>query len=174
MPHRQAGVSLIECAIVTTITALVLGTALPSFDEARQRRHLEGVAAQLETDMQLARSEAVARAEPVRIRFAQDGEGSCWVMHTGASSACSCATAREARCDGAGSILRSVQLPAASGLRLEANSSSIQFSPDLGTVTPTGTLRLSTAAGHLNLVVNVMGRVRSCSPGGSLPGLPVC
>jgi type IV fimbrial biogenesis protein FimT len=174
MPQRQAGVSLIESATVTAVAALLVGTALPSFDEMRQRQQLKSVAAQLETDLHLARSEAVARAQSVRVRFAHSSAGSCYVIHTGSTDACSCGTGQEAQCTGVGEIVRSVQISTASGLQLQANSNSIQFSPDLGTVTPTGTLRLSTAALQINLVVNVMGRTRSCSAGGSLAGLPAC
>jgi type IV fimbrial biogenesis protein FimT len=42
-------------------------------------------------------------------------------------------------------------------------------------VTPTGTLRLSLRDGRgLNQVVNIMGRVRTCSRSGTVPGYPAC
>lgn len=164
MHRRQTGSSLIECAIVTTVVALTLGAALPSFQEARQRRHLEGTAAQLETDLQLARAEAVARNEPVRLSFAQGDAGSCYWLHTGAKP--------QAVCEHRTDALRQVQLDTA--VRLQSNSASLLFDPIKGTVTPTATVRLQTEAGTLHLVVNVMGRVRSCSPDGALPGLARC
>lgn len=164
--HRQSGLSLIECAIVTAVTALALGAALPSFEEARARRQLEGVAAQLETDLQLARAEAVARNEPVRVSFARGEAGSCYWLHTGARPEPHCAHRPDA--------LRQVRLDAGSAVQLQSNSASMLFDPVKGTVTPTATLKLQSPAGRVHLVVNVMGRIRSCSPDAALPGLPRC
>lgn len=164
--HHQSGLSLIECAIVTAVTALALGAALPSFEEARARRQLEGVAAQLETDLQLARAEAVARNEPVRVSFALDEAGSCYWLHGGARPEAHCAVRPDA--------MRQVRLDAGSAVQLQSNSASMLFDPVKGTVTPTATLKLQSPAGRVHLVVNVMGRIRSCSPDAALPGLPRC
>ncbi|GAB4036682.1 MAG: hypothetical protein Fur0014_03560 [Rubrivivax sp.] len=164
--HRQSGLSLIECAIATAVVALALGAALPSFEEARQRRHLEGIAAQLETDLQLARSEAVARLEPVRVSFGTEGAG-CYWLHTGERP-------EAPVCEDQPEALRQVRLPEGSGLQLRSNSASMLFDPVKGTVTPTGTVKLHSPLGRVHLVVNVMGRVRSCTPDGALPGLPRC
>ena len=54
------------------------------------------------------------------------------------------------------------------------NVASIVFDPLHGTSTPTGTLRLVDDAGRaVHHVVNVMGRVRSCTPAG-VPGWRAC
>jgi type IV fimbrial biogenesis protein FimT len=171
---RRAGVSLIECSVVTAITAIVVGTALPGFQEARQRRQLEGIAAQLETDLQLARAEAVARNEGVRVAFSRGAHGSCYVMHTGAAGACSCTGGGAASCEPGAEPLRSVHLAADSPVQLRSNSGSLQFDAVKGTVTPTATLRAQSAIGSLHLVVNVMGRIRSCTPDAALPGYRRC
>jgi type IV fimbrial biogenesis protein FimT len=42
-----------------------------------------------------------------------------------------------------------------------------------GTVTPTASIQLRSAAGQLRQVVNVMGRVRTCTPDG-VPGYRAC
>jgi type IV fimbrial biogenesis protein FimT len=165
MHRHQSGLSLIESTAVTAVMALALGAALPSFDEARARRQLEGAAAQLETDLQLARAEAVARNEPVRVSVAHDETGSCYWLHTGAKPVPHCADRPDA--------LRLVRL-AGGTLRLHSASASMLFDPVKGTVTPTGTLKLGGRAGTVHVVVNVMGRVRSCSPDAALPGLARC
>lgn len=172
--HHQSGLSLIECAIVSAVSALALGAALPSFEEARARRQLEGTAAQLETDLQLARSEAVARNDGVRVGFAAGEAGSCYVLHTGAAGACSCDADGAAQCGPGAEPLRSVWLGPDSPVQVRSNSRSMLFDPVKGTVTPTATLKLQSPAGTVHLVVNVMGRVRSCSPDGALPGLARC
>lgn len=173
-PHRQSGVSLIECCVASAIVAAALGTALPSFDEMRQRRLLEGTAAQLETDLQLARSEAVARNEGVRLAFEHDGTRSCYVMHTGAAGACRCDVSGIPQCDGGAEAMRQVHLGPTPGIDLRSNIGSMLFDPTKGTVTPTGTLKLRASPGSVHLVVNVMGRVRSCTPDGALPGMARC
>jgi type IV fimbrial biogenesis protein FimT len=44
-----------------------------------------------------------------------------------------------------------------------------------GTVTPTGTVTVATANGRaLKQTVNIMGRVRSCSPDGAVLGYRAC
>lgn len=173
MHHRQAGLSLIECAIVTTVVALALGAALPSFQEARQRRQLEGTAAQLETDLQLARAAAVARNEGVRVAVSSDGGSSCYLLHTGPSGACRCDVDGPPQCKPGAEALRSVRFEPGAPVQLRSNSRSMLFDPVKGTVTPTGTLKLQ-AGGTVHLVVNVMGRIRSCTPDAALPGLPRC
>ena len=57
---------------------------------------------------------------------------------------------------------------------MRANVASIAFDPLHGTSTPTGTLRLVDGRGRaVHHVVNVMGRVRSCTPAG-VPGWRAC
>lgn len=173
-PRRQRGLSLVECAIATTIVMLVAGFVLPSFDQLRQRRQLESTAAQLETDLQLARSEAVARNESVRMDFQHGTPGSCYVVHDGDAGACRCIDGEAPACDDGVTALRSVRFPAADGIELRSNSRSVLFDADKGTVTPTATLRVISAVGALHQVVNVMGRIRTCSPDGNVPGVRRC
>jgi len=42
--RAQAGVTLVETTVVTSVAAVLAGLAAPSFDGALQRRHLEGAA----------------------------------------------------------------------------------------------------------------------------------
>jgi type IV fimbrial biogenesis protein FimT len=61
---------------------------------------------------------------------------------------------------------------------VQANVASILFDPLHGTSTPTGTLRVVADSGRaVHHVVNIMGRVRTCSPAGAAPvvaGYRVC
>ena len=66
--RAQAGVTLIETTTVSAVVAVLAGVAAPAFDQSLQRRHLEGAATQLETDIHQARMLAVARNAPLRIR----------------------------------------------------------------------------------------------------------
>jgi type IV fimbrial biogenesis protein FimT len=170
--RRQRGLTLIESCITLAIGAVVLGTTVPSFQQAHERRHLEGVAAQLRTDIFHARSLAVARNENVRIGVS--AAAACYVVHTGAAGACSCSADGSASCTGDAALLRQVAIDG-NKLSLTSNSPSMLIDATLGTVTPTGTVRLVGRSGAaIHLVVNIMGRVRDCSPAPGLPGHPAC
>jgi type IV fimbrial biogenesis protein FimT len=172
--YRQRGLTLIEAATVTGIVAVLVGITLPSFHELAQRRQVEGVAAQLETDLHLARSEAVARNQSVRVTMVNGEQGSCYVLHTGPAGGCICDGAGNVACAPAATPMRSVHLGAEAGVRLQSNVGALLFDATKGTVSPTGTLRVQGGAGHLHLVVNIMGRARACTPDGRIAGYRAC
>lgn len=180
MPHprpaRRAarGLTLVESLVTVAVLGILASVAIPSIEPMRERRHLEGTAAQLETDIHWARSLAVARNEVVRLALFTTAGGSCYVVHSGPAGSCDCRADGEVVCQAAAEPLRRVHL---GGLpvRLQGNSASMAFDPVKGTITPTGTLRVIGRGGAaIHQVVNVMGRVRSCSPGGAVAGMPAC
>ena len=78
-------------------------------------------------------------------------------------------------CAGSARIIKGVTLATGERVSVAGNVASIAFDPLHGTSTPTGTLRLVGARGSaVHHVVNVVGRVRSCSPGGAVPGYSPC
>lgn len=177
----QRGFTLVEVSTVLCIVAVAVGAAAPSFERALQRRHLEGAAAQLVTDVQHARSLAVARGASVRLTVQAVGpNASCYVVHTGAASDCSCAAAGKgaagASCRNGAQALHVVEFDARSKVQLTSSAASMLFDAHKGTVTPTATLKLAArdGSGALHEVVNIMGRVRTCSPGGAVPGYTPC
>ena len=173
--RAQAGVTLVESMVTASVLAVVTGLTVPGFEASIQRRHLEGAAAQLETDIHHARMLAVARNMPLRISFESGAAGSCYVIHTGAANQCSCAGGGAAVCQGAAQAERSVHFPVDGAVSLKWNSRSIAFEPLKGTSTPTATLQLSTPqGGSIHQVMNIMGRVRSCSPAPALSGYRAC
>jgi type IV fimbrial biogenesis protein FimT len=175
MRRRQTGVTLIESAITTTVLATVMGIAVPNFQQIREHRHLEGAAALLETDIQQVRSLAVANNQTVRISFETSTAASCYVVHTGSAGACSCIAGGDAVCSVGAEALRTVHYGEGVPFKLRSNSRSIAFDPDKGTVTPTATVRVIAQSGAtIHQVVNVMGRVRSCSPAPALAGYRPC
>ncbi len=174
-PHRQRGMTVVEAALVLAVLAVVVGAALPSFEQLRQRRHLEGVALQFETDVHHARSLAVAQQLALRISFDDGAAASCYVVHTGAANACTCADDGSAVCAEGATALRAVRIDRRRAATLQANVRSMLLDPVRGTVTPTATVRVRSADGQtLHQVVNIMGRVRSCAPAPGLPGYRNC
>ena len=173
--RQQAGVSLVESLIVMAIAAVTLGALVPSFGTARERRHLEGAAAQFETDIHFVRSLAVAHNRTLRMNFAADAAGSCYVVHTGSADDCVCSGDGTVSCADPVQTYRAVHYDSASPVQLRANVRSILFDPHQGTSSPTGTLRVTGRSGAaIHAVVSLMGRVRNCAPAPGVPGLPTC
>lgn len=167
------GFSLIETMMVTAVVAVTAGALLPDFSKMQQRHRLEGMAAQLQTEMQFARSQAVAEREAVRFSFRAEAGRSCYVIHTGNPGGCVC-SGESAACAGDAKALRSVGFDDDRGLRITSNVAAFSFDPTKGTVTPTATVTVANAQGDaVKLVVNVMGRVRSCTATG-LRGYKPC
>jgi type IV fimbrial biogenesis protein FimT len=172
---QQRGVTLIEAMSVVAILSIVCGTALPSFTSLRQRAELAGVAAQVETDVQFARSQATAFGHPVQLTLRESGGATCYMVHTGPAAQCSCGGTAAAACSGDSELLRSVSLAASGDVQVRSASKSIAFDPVRGTATPTATLRVEARDGRaIHQVINLLGRVRSCSPGGRLAGEATC
>ena len=162
--HPARGVTLIETLCVASIVATTVGLAAPSMTGWRNQQALTGAAAQLETDIQYARSQAVATNTAVRLSARVGEGGSCYVVHSGPEDSCSCDPNHGATCTGT-TIWRQASFPANSSVQLTSRSVSIAFDPEHGTVTPATTFKLRANAGKtLHQVVNIMGRVRTCSP----------
>ena len=172
--RRRHGLTLLELAIVVAITAIVAATAAPSFTALIDARRLASAATRLAADIQLARSEAISRNQALRLSLFTGTGASCWIVHSGAPADCSCDDAG-ARCGAGARTVRGVVLANNERVSVAGNVTSIVFDPLHGTSTPTGTLRLVGArASAVHHVVNVVGRVRSCSPDGAVPGYSPC
>lgn len=172
--RRRAGLTLTETLIALSIGAVLLGAVLPDFSDSLRRRHVEGAAAQFETDFAYARGAAVATQQPLRLRFGGDASGTCYVVFAGDPSACSCSAAG-ATCGVGARPLRHVHLPADGSVSVRANVGAMTLDPLHGTVSPTGTVRFTARDGRaVHQVVNLMGRVRSCSPAPALSGYAPC
>lgn len=175
LPRRPSGLTLIEAMIVLCIASILLGSTLPDFQRLFERSQVESVAAEFETDVYVARSLAAARNQSVRMTFRRDGVSACYLIHTGPADSCRCNGLGAAICINGAEPLRAVHFPGEGRVRLEANVSSILVDAELGTLSPTATVKVISRGGHIqHRIVNIMGRVRSCSPGGNFPGVPAC
>jgi type IV fimbrial biogenesis protein FimT len=173
--RTSRGVSLIESMVVTAVVAIAASAAVPGMGGFKSRQALVNAAAEFETDVQHTRSQAVAGNATLRISFDTRDGASCYVVHSGAAGDCECGTAGAAVCrDGAESV-RMVRFATGGPVALSANVRSIVFDPVRGTSTPTASVRFTQDSGAaVHQVINVFGRVRSCSPGLAVAGYKAC
>ncbi|XVJ71224.1 MAG: fimbrial assembly protein [Rhizobacter sp.] len=174
---RQHGFTLIEGLITVAVSIILATTAVPSMARWLDQQRLQGAAQQLLGDLQFIRSEAVARQQGLRLTVLPWAGGSCYVLHSGSANACTCGPLENtpAVCSGGATEVKTVRWTAQDKAALQSSANSLRFDPWDGTSTPTATLNLTNPQGQqLRHVVNVMGRVRTCSPGGSVPGHVQC
>ncbi len=151
---RQSGFTLVELLIVLAVTAVLASLVAPSFNEQLSRRRIEGVATELSTDLQFARSQSVANGGVVRVMTLSTTQ---YVVR-----------------DAANNDLKTVNLP--SGIAA-TNAATVAYDPLRGMATVTnGPINLTSTrtAAQVRLDINAMGRVNLCTPSGSLKGYASC
>jgi type IV fimbrial biogenesis protein FimT len=174
--HRSArGVTLLESVVVTAVVAVAASAAVPGLGSFKDRQALVGAAAEFETDVQHVRSLVVAGNGTLRISFNERDGAGCYIVHSGGANDCECGAAGAAICRNGAESQRMVGFAAGGPVSLNPNVRSIVFDPVKGTSTPTATVRFVGRDGAaVHQVVNVLGRVRSCSPGKAVAGYKAC
>ncbi len=194
---RRRGVSLIELMVVVAMVAILLGLAAPSFSDYIVTQRVRSVHAQLITDLQFARSEAISKNSFVTVRFSYstgpDG-ASCYVIYSRPQPAstdnvnCDCLAPAGTACalEPAANELRTVSMPNQLRVNIridpDLTDDKLSFDPrsgglkvatsDEAIVEATG-IRIDTAADatrSLRAIVKGSGRPQICTPTGSRLG----
>jgi type IV fimbrial biogenesis protein FimT len=203
-PRRSTGLTLIELMVAVAVAAIILGLAAPSFSEYIVTQRLRSIHAQMATDLQFARSEAVARSAYVSVRFQADSGLTCYVIFTRPDPAitpplpdtCDCTAAPGARCSSyptSTTELRTVTIPQELKVRILPPSplptpqpDTVSFDPrsaglrfpaaDTASLVANGFQMESSAEGNrsLRMIVLPSGRPRLCTPVGSTLGGSPC
>jgi prepilin-type N-terminal cleavage/methylation domain-containing protein len=186
--HRSShsGFTLVELIITLVVLAVLAVVSVPSYVELRERQAIRGVADNITVAVGLAKQEAIKRGEMVRVEFHPVGDAVCvgaMVVEAAGDDGCDCSTETcdvVAFPDGPGntSALRRVMLEGdvvfgddGDGFVIDPRTGTLE---DLG---DTGGFVLSTDRGYqIDLSINAMGRVATCTPDGvdNLAGVPVC
>ncbi|TNG02136.1 MAG: prepilin-type N-terminal cleavage/methylation domain-containing protein [Gammaproteobacteria bacterium] len=189
---NQAGFTLIEAMITIVVLAILMATAIPALDDFFDRKRLIKAAEAVAADLQLARSEAIARSDNVFVNFSRTDD-TTWAFGVGLITNCdltdttpvagSCSLVisdGDASLDpGDGSVdtgdlvLRrrsSADFPGARlisvGFPTVAASAETEFDYVRGTAN-NGTVTLRSNDGYeIQVRVSLIGRVRLCSPAG--------
>lgn len=175
MRRCPRGLTLVDSLMALLIVVGLIGASLYWLSQVTQRHATEAVAALLETDLRHARSQALAIDAPVRFELQTRPDGSsCYMTHTGQAGACQCATAAAAICRPGVRLIQAAEQPLNRRVRIVHSGRALTFDPGKGTVTPTATFVVRGAdGGEIRQVINLMGRVRSCS-NDRLAGLRSC
>ena len=162
---RARGVTLVECCIAVGIVGVLASQAVPSLDTWTDQQRLTGRANEVAQDIYLMKSTAVMKNQALRLRVYTDDSGSCYVLQAGDDAACSCTGSGALNCpDPTRPPLRSAHFPATDGVTLSSNVKTLTVDSRLGTFSPGATLKIGTTEGReIRHIVNIMGRVRSCS-----------
>lgn len=203
VPALPRGVTVIEMMVVVMVLAIILALAVPSMRDFMARQRVKAVNAELVTDLQFARSEAVARNETVYVAFRsapRDGSPpmTCYTIHTvTGAGVCDCRKPLGTACPNLAGLveIKTVQVLRSTDVTVlpfddAAPSNRLQFTGTQG-LAGWGThvktqanyvadwqdfevLVESTVSGKLRTSSNIVGRPQVCSPNGSITGVPQC
>ena len=180
MSPPRHGLTMIELIVVVAVTAAVLALSAPLFSEMVATQRLRGVNSQLMTDLQFARSEAVARNKAVRVVTGSNSSLSCYaVVVTDTPSLCDCTQTPGSICTGAAIEVRTVQVdqslavtigslkPSGSALVFyPVNGSTSPYKPDARSTPPVISLSIDGGTGsrqkRLTTTIQVTGRPNVC------------
>jgi type IV fimbrial biogenesis protein FimT len=190
------GFTLIELMIAVAVVAIIIMIAAPSFRDMVLMQRLRAINAQVVTDMQFARNEAVSRATFVRVSFQEPANGlSCYSIYTSPSATnsadqqCNCLLGAGAACPKGSTELRTVQVPASQSVTVfvpPLQAYDFAFDPSTGGIysipaddvsEPMDRFVVSTYidnARKLSTVINRTGRPLVCTPSGSTMREPAC
>jgi type IV fimbrial biogenesis protein FimT len=196
------GITLIELMVALAVLGVLLMLAAPTMRDFISTQRHKAVHAEMASDLQFARGEAVARADWLFLQFGKRANGStCYTLFTctaataGANNPvgceCDCAALP---CAGATQELRTVVVDIARDLTVQpvapgAMSVRLRFDPRTGglrvigsnvagAALPTDDIDIETLETHrsraLRARVSGAGRVSLCAPGGVVSGYDPC
>ena len=199
--QRFMGLTLVELMVALAVAAVLLTLAAPSFRDLILMQRLKSIHAQLVTDLQYARSEAVSSGAVVNVLVQGQFFGvphTCYIIFhhfshdyltNGPIPNCECRRPAGNRCVSTDAReLRTVQVPLDLGVTLGLGQTpdAVAFDPktggmmlrasELGAVSglPFTVTAAIDAARSLSAVVATSGRPSICRPTGSTLPEPVC
>ena len=186
----QHAFTLVEMLVVIVIAGVILGLAVPSFRQFILKQRLTSINSQLVTDLQLARSEAVARNAYVRFSYNSDAQVTCYTIYTFTSNTSRCDCRQAPACVEPGTVdVRSAQVRRDLGVTIQPpvnQAIDFDFDPATGGIREDPVDRSTPALPFFELlskiddsrtfktIVGQSGRLSVCTPAGSVLGGPTC
>jgi type IV fimbrial biogenesis protein FimT len=138
------GFTLIELMVTIALAAILLSVAVPSFSQLVAKMRVEGLANNLATDLQLARSEALQRRANVSLSTLGDGTG--YTITTGTTTIKSVSFISGLTFTGGVTVTNAANLTSTS----------------------------SYTSAQLRITTDALGRVQMCSPDRIFKGYAIC
>ncbi len=188
---QRSGVTLVEMLIGVAVLGVLLAVAVPSLTAMMERRRVVAAAGEIASFFAQARTESAItdykvslHMEPVK---ASVGDYSCLRLSTHDDvDTCTCSRKGNDLCSvGEARLLREFLLPRSSSVRFDVDPTA-QWAFDKYVVTfkrgtyPTDVKGVKIIVkgvktnAELRVEFNTAGRVRTCSPDGSIGGFPAC
>jgi len=179
--RSRSGFTLIELMVTLAVVAVIAVAAAPSMQAFLDKNRLVGAAEAIYTQIQSARSEAVKQSAAMVVAVTP-GTAWCAGFSRGALCNCTAALGTVGACsileDGQNRALKVVRSATFQGVTMVAGAPpQITFDAVRGTVpiAEAGSILLQSGLGRqMQIQVNALGRVRLCSPAGSVGGYPPC
>jgi type IV fimbrial biogenesis protein FimT len=160
MRRRTLGFTLIEMMVTVSVATILTVVAVPNMQSMMLRRQLEGAAGEIYSNLLLMRSQAIEKNRTVYVNFS--GSGTTWTYGLDDVASCSPATANDCQINQgtrvySGSTWRNVTLshPFA--------GNTLTFESRRGLPSASGTIRLTSTAGEIQVSVSPIGYVSVCS-----------
>lgn len=178
----SVGFTLLEALITVAILGALLAVSVPSAVDWIRKERVRASAAEMVSDIQFARAEAIRRHLTVAVTFKSDASQSCYTVHTiNMFGPCICTLGAGTACPvafGANRIeLKTVSLPTNASVTMGANQD-VTFDPVRGLPSTVAPLEVNFDGGggrKLRVQTNATGRPQVCAPAGSnLQGYPPC
>lgn len=189
MNSKSIGFTVIELMVTILIASIILTIAVPSYRDLIDKYRLKSAAEDLYTQLQFARMEAIKRGEPVIVDFNRTSD-TVWcygveVINAGEAYGCDCTTTDSCDVDGVEKISTNTEyrnVKIASSLSFGLGSQPYTgFNPYTGFAADgsgaylNGIIQLESELGKkVNIDVSLIGRVKICSPSGSIGDYPSC
>ena len=149
--RKNSGFTMIELLVIVAIVGILAAVAVPSFTESMAKRSLEGVANELNADLQYAKSQAASVNVNVSMVTSANGY----------------------RVSSTSAILKNIALDSKITL---TSPLTVSFEPYRGFATTAIAITLthSQTSAQLQVKVDAQGRIQMCSPSGSFGGYATC
>lgn len=166
---NSRGFTVLELMVTIAILSLILSVGVPSFQSGVEKRRTIAAAEEIYGQLQLARSEAVARSQPVFMNIAA---GADWAIGVSNNVACDpsdnspACTLPDAGTINDNPITHRFSAADHGTVGLTATAASISFLPQRGTANGASITVTSTGDVGYIMAVNVgaLGQVSMCSP----------
>ena len=170
------GFTLIEMMISVAVLIVLVAIVAPSFNHFFDKYRVKRAADTLSSFLINAKSEAIKRNKSVSMVIT--GTGATWCAGMTENATCNCTTANACQIDAQDRVIAST---AFKGVKLLGPTTTattphvFEFKTNRGTVTGSATVHFESADGlKLDVVVGQFGRIRLCSPSGSIGEYPSC